>query len=183
VKRDLQVGADASAVAEILDTSLTQSGESIAALSAASPVLVVFLRHAGCIFCRETLRDIARERAAMERNGTRIVLVHMGDIQAIERSLSKYKLSDLDQICDPRQELYRAFGLKGGTFPQLFGWKVTWRSVCLGLLHGVGPKTADASQMPGVFLIHRCAVVRRFRHKTAADRPNYGMLCEQLSPQ
>jgi peroxiredoxin len=170
-----------SAVAEILETSLTQSGESIADLSAASPVLVAFLRHAGCIFCRETLRDIARERAAIERSGTRIVLVHMGDTQAIERALSKYKLSALDRICDPRQELYRAFGLNAGTFPQLFGWKVTWRSLWLGLLHGVGPKTADASQMPGVFLIHHSAIVRRFRHRTAADRPDYRMLCGAAS--
>jgi peroxiredoxin len=181
VRGDLHIRFDPSAIADILERCRTKSGESIADLSAASPILLVFLRHAGCIFCRETLRDIARSRSAIERGGTRIVLVHMGDVRAIEQELSKNKLSQLARICDKTQELYQAFGLNGGAFRQLFGWKVMWRSLVLALLHGVGPKTADASQMPGVFLIHRSHIVRRFRHRTAADRPNYQMLCEPIS--
>ncbi len=177
----LQPGSDPSVIAEILERSLTQSGKSIAELSAASPVLVVFLRHAGCIFCRETLRDLARSRAAIERQNVRIILVHMGDTRAIERALARYELSHLDRICDPTQELYRAFGLKRGGFLQLFGWKVIWRSLVVGLLHGIAAKTADPSQMPGVFLIHRSDIVRRFRHRTAADRPSYQLMCEPAS--
>ncbi len=166
---------DTSAVSQILDSSLTQSGGSIVDLSAISPVLLVFLRHTGCAFCREALGDIARSRLAIEQGGARIVLVHMSDIEAFERLLLKYNLSKLDRICDPTQELYRAFGLKRGTFRQLFGAKVLWRSFLNGVLvrYGLGPAVADPYQMPGVFVVDNCAIVSRFRHRTAADRPDY----------
>nr|WP_256200529.1 hypothetical protein [Verrucomicrobium spinosum] len=50
----------------LLAEALTSAGPSLAALSQQSPVLVVFLRHAGCTFCREALADIARVRPAIE---------------------------------------------------------------------------------------------------------------------
>jgi peroxiredoxin len=136
-------------------------------------VLVVFLRHSGCIFCRETLHDIARSRSLIEKRGTRIVLVHMGDIQAMEKALAKHKLSLLDRICDPMQELYRAFGLKRGRFLQLFGPHAVWRTLRVAARHGIGRASADPAQMPGVFLIAQSAIIRRFRHRSVADRPDY----------
>jgi peroxiredoxin len=181
LKHPSQSCFEPSTIVPVLERSLTQAGYSIADLSSASPVLVVFLRHGGCIFCREALRDIARSRHSIEQRGTRIVLVHMGESEIIERALRKYKLSLIDRICDPMQELYRAFGLNRGTLLQLFGWKVLWRSMLVGPLHGFHPKTADASQMPGVFLIERSTIIRRFRHRTAADRPDYRMLCDPIA--
>jgi len=54
-----------------------------------------------------------------------------------------------------------------------------WRALPGGVLlrHGIGPARADASQMPAMFLIDRSAIVRRFRHRTAADRPDYRDFC------
>jgi peroxiredoxin len=166
-------------VSQALERGVTQSGANIAGLSAMSPLLLVFLRHAGCPFCREALADIARSRRAIEQGGTRIVLVHMGDTAAVERLLARYGLLGLDRICDPNRELYRAFGLGRGRLRQLFGLKVLWRGVVKGLLvrHGFGRSRADAFQMPGVFWIDNCVLARRYRHRTAADRPNYAELC------
>jgi hypothetical protein len=31
--------------------------------------------------------------------------------------------------------------------------------------------------MPGLFLIDESGIVRRFRHQTAADRPDYAGIC------
>ena len=142
-------------------------------------MLLIFLRHAGCSFCRETLADVAVSRPAIEGQRTRIILVHMGDARELDVLLVKYGLSGLDRICDPQQQLYGVFGLKRGSFRQLFGWKVLRRGIFGGVVlrHGIGLAHADATQLPGAFLVDRCAIVRRFRHRSAADRPDYVSLC------
>lgn len=163
-------------ILDALGRAVTQSGDTLAALSAASPVLVVFLRHAGCTFCREALSDIGHSRAAIESTGARIVLVHMGDM---EHLFEGHGLAGVDRICDPGRKLYRALGLKRGKPGQLFGPRVIWRAFAGGVLarHGAGRVSTDGFQMPGVFVLQNAAIVRRFRHRTAADRPDYATLC------
>jgi peroxiredoxin len=162
-----------------LDRAVTQTGERLAEMSAESPVLLVFLRHAGCTFCREALADIARARGAIDATGTRIVLVHMRDSGAMERLMEKYGIAELDRICDSAQRLYRLFGLGRARIRELFAPGVVWRGLHAGLLsgHGIGRVTADARQMPGLFLLDGAVIVRRFRHRTVADRPDYAGIC------
>lgn len=117
-------------------------------------------------------------RTAIEQRGTRIVLVHMGDGKRVERAIDKYKLSLIDRISDSTQELYRAFGLELGRILQLLGPKLLWRTFAGVARYGIGLVSADPSQMPGVFLIEQSTIIRRFRHRTAADRPDYLALCE-----
>jgi peroxiredoxin len=166
-----------------LESALTQSGENLVQLSESVPVLLVFLRHAGCTFCREALGDIAEARPAIEAAGVRIVLVHMGDSEAIGRLVEKNGLAGVDRICDREQNLYRAFGLKRGKLMQLFGPSVLWRGLQAGLLarHGIGRVSADSGQMPGLFLLDKAAIIRRYRHRSAGDRPDYAVICEALA--
>lgn len=173
------------ATAELLERAMTQNGESLAEIAASHSVLLVFLRHAGCTFCREALADISHSRAEIESRGSRIVLVHMGDIAELDRLLEKNALQDVDRICDTAQDLYKAFGLKRGSALQLFGPKVWLRGVKVGLIdgHGVGKPLADSSQMPGVFLLEQGMIARRFRHKSAADRPDYASFCLKSAEQ
>jgi peroxiredoxin len=166
-------------LARTLERTVTQSGESLVALSESSPVLLLFLRHAGCTFCREALGDLARARRAIEEAGARIILVHMRDSRAIEDLVAKYGLFGVDCICDSEQQLYRAFGLKRAKLRQLIGLRVFLRVVQAAVLgrHGIGRISADSFQMPGLFLIARGRILRRFRHRTAADRPDYAAIC------
>lgn len=176
---------DPARLARILDGMKTQYGESLTELSSRSPVLLVFLRHAGCTFCRETLGDLAAVRSSIESDGTRIVLVHMSRDEKAEAFFAKYKLEDVDRISDPDRLLYRVFGLRRGRLHQLFGWKVWLRGFEAGILrrHGVGRLQGDGFQMPGIFLLAEGELVRSFRHRTAADRPDYGRFiqCEANS--
>ena len=162
-------------IVETLQSVRTHTGQLLAELSSHSPVLLVFLRHAGCTFCREALGDLARARRDIEASGTSAVLVHMGDEQRICDLLERYGLSDVDRICDPEQRLYAAFGLKRGTLLQLLGPRVWWRGLKAGVLdgHGIGRVSADSAQLPGAFLIGPAGIVRSFRHRSAADRPSY----------
>src|SRR5271165_1538941 len=149
---------------QTLEGAVMQSGESLVSLSEASPVLLVFLRHAGCTFCREALGDIARARQAVEASGTRIVLVHMGDSADIDALVEKYELAGIDRICDNEQKLYAAFGLKRGRPWQLLGPRVWLRGIQAAILgrHGIGRPSADSAQMPGLFLIGGSGIIRRY---------------------
>lgn len=173
------VNFDIPATAGTLEQALTDSGHSLVHLVEQSPVLLVFLRHAGCTFCREALGDIAAVRDKIESAGTRIVLVHMGDRAEIRTVIARYGLADVERICDPEQRLYNTFGLVKGTWRQLFGPKVWFRGLIASLFrgHGFGSPAADPMQMPGVFYIDKGWIVSRFRHRSAADRPCYTDLC------
>ncbi len=170
---------DIYAVADLLDGITTESGHRFVDLAQDSSLLLVFLRHAGCTFCREALADISLTRHSIEAKGTKIVLIHMGDEEAMGQLLDKHSLHDLERICDPDQVLYGAFGLKRGSLPQLAGFKVWWRGFTAGILagHGRGPSHADVRQMPGVFYLEQGMIAAHFRHQSAADRPHYDELC------
>ena len=169
---------DPAAAARVLENTVTQTGERLLDLSAATPVLLVFLRHAGCTFCRETLSELATHRTLIESSGTRIIIVHMGNASSMDILLERYALIGLDRIVDATQELYRTFGLKRGTLRQLFGLTVFNRAFLGGALvrYGLGRIEGDSAQMPGLFLIHQGSIVRRFRHRSVADRPDYATL-------
>jgi peroxiredoxin len=157
----------------------TGDGLSLDELSRLSPVLLVFLRHTGCTFCREALSDIAQQRATIEGTGTRMVLVHMDEEDGeVRRFFHKYGLDNVQRISDPNQTLYRAFGLKRGTLWQILGLPVLCRAFRAALLagHGAGLPKADPFQMPGVFLLYHGTVIRCYRHESAADRPRYAQL-------
>ena len=161
-----------------------QGGQTIEQLSKSTPVLLVFLRHAGCTFCREALADIAEQRRSIEAGGTRVVLVHMGTEEHAAKLLKKYGLQDVSRISDPSQSLYRAFGLNRGSFMGLFGPKVLLRGFEAGILkgHGAGRLVGDGFQMPGVFLVYHGEVLRSYRHQSAADRPQYCRFAEDEPP-
>jgi peroxiredoxin len=163
---------------ENLDLALqarTSAGITVEALSRSRPVLLVFLRHAGCTFCREALADLAQQRKVIEASGAVIVVVHMGEPESSRKVFQRYGLEDLQQISDPECALYKAFGLRRGNLWMLFGPKVAIRGFQAGILHrhGVGRLAGDGFQMPGIFLIFQGQVVRSYRHQSAADRPDY----------
>jgi len=159
----------------------TSEGISLEEMNKKSPVMLVFLRHFGCTFCREAMHDIAQQRKQIESKGTRILIVHMlEDEDTAHEQLKKFGLADLPTLSDPEKLLYKKFQLKHGSLLQLFGLKVWFRGIAKGLFGGLGIGTAmgDPYQMPGVFLIYKNVVVKQFIHHSAADRPAYIQLAE-----
>jgi peroxiredoxin len=169
---------------EVLTQTLTQTGTSLAELSRQKPVLLVFLRHAGCTFCRETLSDLARDRAGIEAGGTQIALAHMGSPDSFAVFTAPYGLDTLPAVSDPERRLYRALGLRRGSLHQLLGWRVWIRGAQAFFKgHGIGTLQGDGAQMPGAFLIQNGRVAARYIHQTAADRPDYTDLCPVPLPK
>lgn len=168
-------GISPTAIANVLSEKRTSSGSDLASLSKLHPVLVVFLRHAGCTFCRQAVADVAKVRQGIEANGVQIVFVHLGNPQATAMLLARHGFQSMETIHDTDQRLYEAFGLKRGTIAQVASPRVIWRGICAGLLegHGMGKPEGDVLQLPGVFLLDNCEVSNSFRHRSAADRPDY----------
>lgn len=158
------------ALASLRDTE----GQTLAQMTDERQTLVVLLRHSGCTFCKQTLADLARWQDAVARAGVGIAVVGMSpSAQALRDIGAAYGVRHAAWFVDPDRVLYRALGLGRGSFMQLFGpsvWIPGLRALARG--HGVGALDGDGFQMPGAFVIHRGAIVRAYRHETAADRPD-----------
>ena len=157
---------------EMFDTT---TGENVGELAAQKPVLLVFLRHFGCPFCKDSLIELAAHRASLEEQGISIIAVHMTDPHTANSYLAEYGLADLLQVSDPEEIFYKSFRLRRGSFAQLFGIKVWGRLISLAVkkkLFNTKPE-GDVSQMPGIFLLNNGKVVKQFVHRTIADVPDY----------
>ncbi|MGI9456153.1 MAG: SelL-related redox protein [Aeoliella sp.] len=162
----------------------TNTGRRLDYLADQRPQLVVFLRHAGCTFCREAMSDLAAQREQIEGAGCGIILVHLGE-EEDEAFFEQYGLKDVPRIADPKCRLYRMFGLDLGGFSELFGLRVWFRGFQSGILrgHGLGKRQGNTFQMPGVFLYHCGQILDGIQHDLASDRPKYSEFVERnLSP-
>ena len=132
---------------------MSQMGATISELSRRKPLLVVFLRHSGCTFCREALSDIAAQRrrsnseerrsrwctwaTKSQRNCWRRTACPICTASGIRCALSTKR-----SVC------------RWGGFRQLFGLKVWWRGFQAFLAgHGIGGLNGNGFRMPGTFLI------------------------------
>lgn len=165
----------------LLQTAITQQGQSIDEKSLKGSVLLVFLRHFGCVFCREAIKDLSKKRKGLADRGVEIVFVHMSDNETAQEYFDRYNITGVDSISDPSCALYQQFGLMKGRPGQLFGLKnwvrgfeVFVKDPTIVSVKQIG----DGFQMPGVFLIKDSEVKQSFIHKSAADKPDYDQIVD-----
>ncbi len=149
-----------------------------------APVMLVFLRHFGCTFCRETLADVARHRDAIAATGAQVAFVHMSPPAEADRWFAEYKVADLPRISDPDKHLYRLFELEEGSLNQLANPRVWWPWFRTAVIegHGAGAAGPNWRQLTGVFVVHRGKVLDGIRHGDSTARPDYvGFLTRVLN--
>jgi hypothetical protein len=73
-----QADPQATEMAAVVAGYRTESARTLLELVDESPILLIFLRHFGCSFCRQTLDDVSRIREQIEGRGVRPVFVHLG---------------------------------------------------------------------------------------------------------
>jgi hypothetical protein len=155
----------------------TESGASLLELAETSPVLLVFLRHFGCSFCRKAISDVAELRGELARRGVRPVFVHLGPPDLAKKYFEYYGLSEVERVNDPEAVVYRlpVFGLgRKNPFLQAMN-PVVWVGWLKGTIfkHGIGKIEGDGHQMPGIFYLKGARIVRDFKYRTIADEPDY----------
>ena len=166
---------------KIMQQMETNKGKVLFDISFEHPILLIFLRHFGCTFCRQALKEISELRERIEQKGTKIIFVHMSDKETAKEYFKKYKIDHPIHISDPICRYYAAFGLKKGNLTQLFGLSTWIRGFRAGVIdgHGLGKQLGDSFQMPGVFGIYKGEIKNKYIHKVASDRPDYEQLAEE----
>jgi len=161
-----------------LEKIKTTQGYDLASLSSRSCVFLVFLRHFGCIFCKEALLDLASRHKKLKEKGVQLVFVHMAPVDVAEKYFDKFNVKNYDHISDPKCELYKEFGLKKGAFTQLYGLQ-TWIRGYKIRQEGIPfelPTVGDSLQMPGIFTICDKKIKDSYIHRVISDKPDYDML-------
>ena len=164
-------------VAAVLASVHAETGSSLLSLTQASPVLLIFLRHFGCSFCRQAISDVAGLRAELAARGVRPVFVHLGTPERARPFFDYYHLPNVERISDPAAILYRTppFGLRRQHWSTHFFIPKVIQAWLTGSIkkYGIGSLQDDANQMPGIFFLKDGKVARTFLYKTIADQPPY----------
>jgi peroxiredoxin len=163
---------------EMLSVMTTQTGQNLLQISNDKPVLVVFLRHFGCQFCRQAMDELSQKRKDLTEIGTELIFVHMACNEDAESYFKKFNLEGIEHISDPNCRYYAAFGLVKGSFTQLFGLQTWIRGFSATSKYGneMGKHLGDNFQMPGAFMIFQGEIKDQHIHKIASDRPDYDRL-------
>jgi hypothetical protein len=136
--------------------------------------LLVFLRHFGCAFCRETVADL---RAAAADPAYPPVLFFFQGSPTEGRAFLRRYWPEARAVADPDLAFYEAFGVDRGSLLQMFGPGVLaagFRARRKG--HGNGERSGDIYRMPGAFLVRGDEVLWRHEYKHAGDRPDFGAI-------
>jgi hypothetical protein len=82
------------------------------------PAVIVWLRHFGCVFCREQVLEIRGKRPEIEALGGGIVFVGNGTARAAAWFQKKFA-ADSTVLTDPGLVSYRAIGARSGLLSTL----------------------------------------------------------------
>ena len=137
--------------------------------------LLVFLRHFGCIFCREMVGDI---RAAVDADPDYpSVLFFFQGSPTEGRAFLRRDFPQARAVSDPDLALYEAFGVRRASLLEGIGPSVLrsrGRAAAKG--HVNGPRTGDIWRMPGVFAVEGDRILWAHTPAHAADHPDFTAL-------
>jgi peroxiredoxin len=137
------------------------------------PLVVMFMRHFGCAFCREQLRRMGRAFGEFRAAGADVVAVFQYDADATQRFCDGRDVP-FDCLGDPERAAYAEIGLGRGSPAQIVNLKVAMRFLDTAR-HGVfggPPRGGDVAQLPGTFVVDRDGhVVLAHYSSHSADNP------------
>jgi hypothetical protein len=141
---------------------------------------LVFLRHFGCVFCRETVSDL---REAAEADESFPDVIFFAEASPVESRvfLRRYwpgarAISDLDEV------FYDGFGIERASkfmilSPQMFAAKR--RATAKG--HEMGPRSGDIWRMPAAFVVEGDRILWGYEPKHPGDHPDFDSIPALLS--
>ena len=166
----------------------TTSGDTVKASDywKSSPVVLVFLRHLGCTFCRTQVIELSRTYAKFRDLGGEVVCVAMGSYQAGKAFQIMFDVPfPILMLGEDNTRPYQQYNLGKGSLGQLFGLAslmngfkamAKLKSRTLGKIEG------DGMQMPGTFIVDRNGVIQfAYLSENASDNPPTNLLLGALS--
>lgn len=133
--------------------------------------MLVFLRHFGCMFCREMVADL-RHHSETDGERERILFFYQGTVPEGREFFGKH-WSSARAIADQSLKFYEGFGVPKATLAEAFSPAV-WRSGMKTWSRGHRPGRPQGSirQMPGLMWVQAGRIVWRHDFEHAGDRPN-----------
>jgi len=154
----------------------------LAAQLGSGETLLVFLRHLGCTFCRETVLDL-RRAAEADPAYPKVLFFFMGSPREGRGFMQRFWPRG-HAIADPDKRFYQAFGVERGGLLQMFGpavWRAKDRAAGKG--HTNGERIGDIWMLPGVFRVRDGQVVWRHHPRHAGDHPDFAALGRPAQPR
>ncbi len=143
------------------------------------PVLISFLRHFGCTFCREWLSELEKHHGEITDAGMQSVAVAMGETKHAERYCGELA-PDVTCVLQEDADPYKAYGLTQGGVKELMSFdvlKAGIRSYAKG--HRQGQVMGDTRMLPGAFIVDTHGKIRyAYYGKHAGDHPPMHELLE-----
>ena len=149
---------------------------------AGGPQLLVFLRHFGCVFCRETVADL-RAIAKQNPDFPPVLFFFVGSPTEGRAFMRRY-WPGARAVADPEKRLYAAFGVERGNLLQMFGpgvWAGRRRARDKG--NEQGKRSGDIWMMPGSFLVDGPRILWEHAYAHAADHPDFASLPARIPPR
>ena len=148
------------------DFTFTSIGGELVRLSdlwsgAEKGIVLVFLRHFGCLFCRDHAVQLREHHGEFRARGYEIVAIGQGTAARSDRFRSDYHLP-FPVLGDRSLESYQLYGLTHGSLGG-FLQPAAYRAGIGALLRGnfPGMPDGDVNQNPGTFLIDRTGRILR----------------------
>ena len=165
---------------EALDGPQSHRGTTLGQLSDERPTLVVFVRHSGCAFCRETLHALATHRGEIGER-FHLAIVWMGDPMVARLLAERYGIDDIHRFVDASFRLHDAFEVPRGSFYQVIGPPVWWKGFLAALVrgHGLGKISGDVFRMPAAFVVDQRVVVSAFHAQFSSDSPDFAAIASE----
>jgi hypothetical protein len=142
--------------------------------------LLVFLRHFGCPFCKETIAGL-REATLRDPNYPAVLFFFQGS-PTEGRAFMRRDWPEVRAIADPEAHFYEGMGIGRAGIMQMFHPGVVpalLRARAQGLLDEPGERGAgDERRMPGMFLVRGAEIVWSHRARHQADHPPFARIPE-----
>lgn len=137
-------------------------------------LMLVFLRHRGCLFTRQLIESVREASAAQDG---RVILLHQATPEEFEGVLGSL-WPEAEHVSDPGGTLYRRFEIERGGMKEMFGAR-SWLAGIPAFLRGyrIGWKgKADGWTLPTVLWFEHGAIVREHRGTHAGDNPDFALI-------
>lgn len=137
------------------------------------PIVLTFLRHFGCLFCRARLDQLGRAQAALDSAGLTSVAIGIGEPKHARR-YGEQLAPHTHCLVTNGTEAHRAYGVARGNLLQLSGLRTVGAALrAAGGGHTQGAATGDMQMLSATLLIDTRGTVR-FSHYAgfAGDDPS-----------
>jgi len=155
---------------------------------------LVFVRHLGCTFCKEQVKDLRDHAAELEEAGLGVAIITPDTVEHNAAFAAEHAVPFV-VLADPRRAVYAAYGFREGSLGQLLNPHVVARGAVATLRGNIARRSAgNARQLPGLALVDRAGLLRyRKPARDAADhlsarqllavaRPLLATECERTRP-